>query len=136
MFNGYCYQRQAKKTYNGARADCSSKSGIIAVPNTRTENNFLATTMNPDGVHTWIGYDQENSWLWEDLTLYYGMQNWRPLYKADDYEYRKSTQPVLILEKDGTWQFEPRSYTYQFICEKNAIGISLKNQSAHNLVRQ
>ena len=81
--------------------------------------------MNPDGVYTWIGYDQENSWLWEDMTYYSGMQNWRPLSHAEDYGYRKTTQPVLFMKKEGTWQFEPRSYTYQFICEKNAIGISL-----------
>lgn len=122
MYNGHCYQRQGGKSYNNAREYCSGKGAIIAVPNTKDENDFLASTMNPDGEYTWIGFDYSNSEMWEDGTSSSNKDNWRRLVDVDDFGLRTS-QPVIFMKRDNSWQFEPKSYSYQFVCEKDALGI-------------
>ena len=122
MYNGHCYQRQNGKTFNDARKDCSAKGAIIAVPNTKDENDFLATTMNPDDRYTWIGFDYSNSEMWEDGTSSSSTNSWRKLNDVDDYGMRNS-QPYIFMKADNSWQFEPNSFRYQFVCEKKALGI-------------
>ena len=130
MYNGHCYQTQGRKRYNDARKNCSAKGAIIAVPNTKDENVFLATTMNPDGKYTWIGFDHSNSEMWEDGTSSSSTNSWRKLNEVDDFGIRNS-QPVIFMKRDNSWQFEPKSYSYQFVCEKNALGILSYNTAVN-----
>ena len=124
MYNGHCYQRQGAKRYNNAREDCSAKGAIIAVPNTKDENDFLATTMNPDDKYIWIGFDFSNSEMWEDGTSSSSTNSWRKLEDVDDFDIRNS-QTVIFMKGDNSWQFDPNWQSYQFVCEKKALGISL-----------
>ena len=124
MYKGHCYQRQGAKVYNNARKVCSAKGAIIAVPNTKDENDFLATTMNPDDKYTWIGFDYENSQMWEDGTSSSSTNSWRKLEDVEDFGIRNS-QTVIFMKGDSSWQFDPNWKGYQFVCEKKALGISL-----------
>ena len=78
--------------------------------------------MNPDDKYTWIGFDYGNSEMWEDGTSSSGTNSWRKLNEVDDFGLRNS-QPVIFMKGDNSWQFEPKSYSYQFVCEKMALGI-------------
>ena len=128
LFNGHCYQRQTEKlSYDQARGHCNSKGAIIAVPNTLTENVFLKGKMNPNGeAYTWIGFDYENSELWEDGTSSTGLDSWRILYNVDDSWKRNDGQPAVFIRPSGAWSFDAKYQQFQFICEKaEQSGVSI-----------
>lgn len=119
-FNDHCYQRQTEKlSYNEARAHCNNKVAILAVPNTQAENEFLAGTMNPIAeLYTWIGFDYDNSELWEDGSSSTASNSWRVLYEVYDNGNRDKGQPAVFIRPGGDWSFDPKSEEFQFICEK------------------
>ena len=89
------------------------------MPNTQAENDFLAGTMNPNGVAiTWIGFNYDNSELWEDGTSSSATNSWRVLYEVDDSGDRTNGEPVVFMRANGAWSFEPKSYSQQFVCEQ------------------
>ena len=118
--NDHCYQRQsAKRSYDEARADCSAKKSKIAVPNTKEENNFLTTIMNPKAYpYTWIGFNYDNSEQWEDGTSSSGTSDWRKLYEVDDSGDRGNGEPVVFMRSNGEWSFDGKNFNYEFVCEK------------------
>ena len=145
LFNGHCYQRQTKKlSYDQARAECKSKEAIIAVPNTLAENDFLKGEMNSNGeAYTWIGFDYENSELWEDGTSSTALDSWRILYNVDDSGKRNKGQPAVFIRPSGAWSFDAKNEQFQFICEKAeqsgpyptglSIVVSKKNDNLANI---
>ena len=132
MFQGHCYQRQTqKKKYDEASADCSTKEAILAVPNTKAENEFLVTIMNPNKVpYTWIGFDYDNNELWEDGTSISITSDWRILYNVDDNHDRANGEPVVFMRPNGDWSFDSKSNEYQFVCEK-LLGTLLEELCIH-----
>ena len=120
FFEGHCYRRQIERMkYNEARADCSAQEAIIAVPNTKVENEFLATKMNSYGTEfTWIGFDYDNKELWEDGTTNLVTNDWRVLYEVEESDARNNGKPVVFMKPNGDWSFNSKDDTYQFICEK------------------
>ena len=121
-YNRHCYQRQnGGLTYNNAKDNCKLKGAIIAVPNTQSENSFLTSTMNPNGAaYTWIGFNYENSRLWEDGTTDSATNSWRVLNEVGDYEDRARGEPTIFMRADGRWSFDPKDESLQFVCEKIA----------------
>ena len=93
--------------YNEARADCSAQEAIIAVPNTKVENEFLATKMNSYGTEfTWIGFDYDNKELWEDGTTNLVTNDWRVLYEVEESDARNNGKPVVFMKPNGDWDHE------------------------------
>ena len=116
------------KKYNEARTDCSAQLAIIAVPSTQDENEFLATTMNSDGMEfIWIGFDYDNNELWEDGTTNLGTNNWRVLYEVEESNARNNGKSVVFMKANGDWSFNSKDDSYQFICEKKLSMTVCKN---------
>ena len=114
--------------YNEARADCSAQEAIIAVPNTKVENEFLATKMNSYGTEfTWIGFDYDNKELWEDGTTNLVTNDWRVLYEVEESDARNNGKPVVFMKPNGDWSFNSKDDTYQFICEKKLSMTQYRN---------
>ena len=91
------------------------------MPNTQDENNFLATTMNPNGEeYTWIGFNYDNSQLWEDGSTSSATDNWRVLYDVHDNGARTNGQPAVFMRPGGDWSFDPTYFSFQFVCEKSS----------------
>ena len=89
------------------------------MPNTLVENEFLATTMNSDGIEfTWIGFDYDNMELWEDGTTNLGTNNWRVLYEVEESDGRNNGKSVVLMKSNGDWSFNSKDDNYTFICEK------------------
>merc|ERR1712166_500513 len=118
-FGDHCYKRMRARRYDAAQSVCTGYSGYIAVPNTIAENTFLFSTMNPSGVaYTWIGFDYKNRQQWEDGTDSSMSSSWRVLYSVHDAAARKRGQPVTFMRRNGAWSFDPKSYRFEYVCEK------------------
>ena len=58
-FGDYCYKRTSTGTYDSSAAECRDMGGLVAVPHSAQENEFLVNI--GDGEQVWINCnDKEN----------------------------------------------------------------------------
>jgi len=148
-YENHCYWRQARgKQYDAAEEECESHGAYLAVPNTKSENEFFVSLLQKEP-YTWIGFDYTtkklnlgaawwgatkdhilyNYGFWEDGSSYYF--RWRNLYYVDDAGDRDNGEPVVFIRANGLWSFDAKTHSYPFICERK-MGIKVRDSGPSN----